>query len=171
MRYRILVVAMLAATACQPVVKPALWTFKSSASTADYMPYLQPGTASLTGQAFLMTRGGEAKKAGGREVVLDPATTYALEWYHQAGKSYRRYNDLPPDTMFRKARRVVTADADGRFRFGQLPAGLYIVRTVITWQTGSGIVSEMYPEGGVLADTVSIATGESREVILNKMAQ
>jgi len=133
------------------------------ADAAEYRAFLQGGAAELRGQAFLTTRGGEVRVAAGRVVTLDPATTYAREWFRRFGADVARFDAVPPDTTFIKARKTTTANAEGRFRFSGLAPGDYIVRTTVTWEVGS----EM--QGGVVAALVSVKEGQTEEVVLNQV--
>jgi hypothetical protein len=49
------------------------WVMSGGAS------YLAQGTAAIAGQAFLVTRGGDSKKAAGNSIVLDPMTPFTTE--------------------------------------------------------------------------------------------
>ena len=110
-------------------------------------------------------RGGEIRLAAGRTVTVDPATDLAMEWYGKIGVDPDRFDEMPADGLFAATRRHSAVDAQGRLRFDSLPPGLYIVRTVVTWEAGSPLVTQ----GGVVSDTVRLRDGETREVILSKM--
>lgn len=170
MRYGLVIIGAALCGCSPPVITsapaPSPLTMKTSASATDYAPYTQPGTASLHGQAFLTTRGGDVKLGAGRPVTIDPATPYALEWHAQVAGDVSRFNQLPPDSLFRKAHRAATIDAQGNFRFTALPPGKYIVRSTVTWEAptaGYGLSMQ----GGVVADTITLVAGEQRELILN----
>lgn len=138
----------------EPMVLPAV-------DATEYAPFRQSGQGMITGQAFLTTRGGDVKVAAGRQVTLDPATAYSRAWYEEYG---RVSDQMPPAPEFAAARRTTVADAEGRFRFSNLPSGSYIVRTSVTWETGSGSAGL---QGGIVSDVVAV-TGDTREVILNQ---
>lgn len=148
--------------ACYPTPHYAPVAAISPPNEAEYAPYLVPGTASVSGQGFLVQRGGATVRAAGREVTLDPATAYAMAWYTSSGYG----GDA---AIFIQARRTTTADADGRFTFSGLPAGRYIVKTNVTWevpsQTGTSV------QGGMVSRVITVAAGEKKEnVILNQTA-
>ncbi len=104
------------------------------ADESEYRPYQQAGTGAISGQAFLVTRSGDAKKAAGKTVTLDPLTSLSRNWWN-AAKAYQRLEPrLPDDPKFLAARKTTTADAEGRFTFEGLPAGDYLVRTTVQWQ-------------------------------------
>lgn len=137
----------------EPMVLPPV-------EAAEYAPFRQPGAGTISGQAFLTTRGGDVKLAAGRTVTLDPATGYARVWYEKYG---RISDQMPPAPEFAAARRTTVADADGRFRFSNLRSGSYIVRTTVTWETGAATGGL---QGGIVSDVVDVA-GDTREVILS----
>ena len=161
--------AVLALSACASMMPqpPAPISIRTLASKTDYEPYLTKGSATLTGQAFLTTVGGDVKKGAGRMVTLDPATPYSNEWYASYGTNLSRFAETPSAPEFASARRTTVADADGRFKFADLPAGSYIVRSTVTWDTGRyQYVSDT--QGGVVSGVVTIAAGESKELILHR---
>lgn len=152
---------------------------------ADYYPYSKPGTASIDGQAFIVVRGGDvlldtkgylttisdnARTASGNDVTLDPATPFAMDWYMKTGTSLRRFADAPKDAAFRAARRKAVADDAGRFKFEGLPAGRYIIRTLITWQTPRDSY-RMMTQGGVASAVIDLVDGESKKVIIRQVSE
>jgi len=155
------------------------------AVAADYYPYSKPGTATIDGQAFVVIRGGDvlldthgylttisdnARTASGNDVTLDPATPYAMEWYMKSGTSLRRFTNAPKDAAFRAARKTAVADEAGKFKFDGLPAGRYIVRTTITWQTPRDSY-RMMTQGGVASVVIDLAEGEQKTVIIKHVSE
>jgi len=155
-----------------------------AAVSADYYPYSQPGTAAIDGQAFVVVRGGDvlldtrgylttisdnARTASGSDVTLDPATPFAMDWYMKDGTSLRRFGNAPKDPAFRAARHTTVADESGRFKFTGLPAGRYIVRTTITWQTPRDSY-RMMTQGGVASAVFDLADGEQKTVIIRQVS-
>lgn len=153
-----------APTAATPPQAPQPMELPTSVSDADYAPFVVPGKGSLSGQAFLTTRGGDVKVAAGRTVTLDPATPYARAWLKTYGSDLARTEELPPDLRFQHARRTTVADGQGKFHFDNLPTGSYIVRTVVTWETGAQYAGL---QGGVVASTVDVSDAKPTEVIVN----
>ncbi len=143
-----------------PVPRP----LRGPTDASEYAAFAVDGSLELRGQAFLTTRGGEVRVAAGRLVTLDPATTYAGEWFRRFGGDVEEFGVLPSDSRFGAARRTTTADAEGRFTFSDLVPGTYLLRTTVTWETGSSFDD---PQGGVVASVVTVA--ESAEVILNEV--
>lgn len=150
-----------------PEPAPPTWNAVSDAAEAEYAPFLKDGTASLTGQAFMVQSGGGTVKAAGRNVTLDPATSVGNEWWGKAGTSWRFRALTPPSPGFQKAHRTVVADADGRFTFKALPAGRYYLRTEVTWDAGAYYGAQ----GGLTGHLVEIKDGQAVEVILNDYAK
>lgn len=157
----------------------------SGALAADYYPYSKPGTATIDGQAFVIVRGGDvlldthgylttlsdnARTASGRDVTLDPATPFAMDWYMKAGTSLRRFENAPKDPTFRAARRTTVADESGRFKFTGLAPGRYIVRTTITWQTPRDSY-RMMTQGGVASAVFDLADGEQKTVLIRQVSE
>ena len=157
----------------------------TSAIAADYYPYSKPGTAMIDGQAFVIVRGGDvlldnqgylttisdnARTASGNDVTLDPATPFAMDWYMKTGTSLRRFTNAPKDPAFRAARKTTIADGAGKFQFTGLPAGRYILRTTITWQTPRDSY-RMMTQGGVASAVIDLAEGEQKTVILKHVSE
>ena len=157
----------------------------ASAIAADYYPYSKPGTATIDGQAFVLVRGGDVtldtkgylttisdntRTASGNDVTLDPATPFAMEWYMKSGTSLRRFGNAPKDQAFRAARKTTIADDEGKFKFTGLPAGRYIIRTTITWQTPRDSY-RMMTQGGVASAVIDLAEGEQKTVILKHVSE
>lgn len=157
----------------------------TGALSADYYPYSQPGTAAIDGQAYVVVRGGDvlldtkgylttisdnARTASGSDVTLDPATTFAMDWYMKSGTSLRRFGNAPKDATFLAARRTAVADESGRFKFTGLPAGRYIIRTTITWQTPRDSY-RMMTQGGVASAVIDLADGEQKTVVIRQVSE
>ena len=157
----------------------------TGAVAADYYPFSKAGTAVIDGQAFVVIRGGDvlldtrgylttlsdnARTASGRDVTLDPATPYAMAWYMKEGTSLRRFANVPKDPAFRAARKTTVADDAGKFKFEGLPAGRYIVRTTITWQTPRDSY-RMMTQGGVASIVIDLAEGEQKTLIIRHVSE
>ncbi|WP_019920853.1 lipoprotein [Duganella zoogloeoides] len=155
-----LAIAALAGCASRPPA-PTYKQFSSSAE-AEYEPYLVDGNSEIVGQAFLAQKGGGTVKAAGRLVTIDPVTEVSRAWWYQAGKVWRYKSTVPPFPKFVSARRSTTADADGRFKFSNIPAGSYYIRTEITWD-----VPFHGAQGGLVTGIVEVKAGESKQAIVN----
>ena len=139
----------------------------------------------IDGQAFVVVRGGDvlldtrgylttlsdnARTASGNDVTLDPATPYAMTWYMKEGTSLRRFTSAPKDAAFRAARKTTVADDAGKFKFEGLPAGRYIVRTTITWQTPRDSY-RMMTQGGVASAVIDLGEGEQKTLIIKHISE
>ena len=162
MKTLFLIIALMVAGCVQ--VRPYVWSPPSPAQEAEYAPYMELGTGNVTGQAFLQRKDGMTVRAAGRIVTLDPATSIGKEWWNRPVRYAHEYFDIPPSHAFRQARRCVRADADGNFRFENLPAGKYYVQTSVTWQPGD------YWAGGMVGVMVEIWNDETVSVALGPAA-
>src|SRR5690606_1236593 len=134
-RILILALAMLALSGCVTTQTPVKdVAMQNQFSAADLEPYAHAGTASIIGQAFLTTRGGDVKVGAGREVVLLPATVFVKEAMTHIDRGYRPAAYQAARAEIHKVARTTIADAEGRFEFVGVPAGDYILQTEITWQ-------------------------------------
>lgn len=125
-------------------------------------PYARAGTSTITGQAFLKTRGGDVKYAAGETVYLMPGTAYAREIYT---KSFQRGIQLLPavDERHSATVRITTSDGEGRFKFSSLPAGTYYLAVDVFWEIPRS--GKMQRTGGVAIAEVRIGEGETMDVI------
>ena len=158
-----LAVVIVGCTRQTPV--PLHWDTLSVSGEMEYQPYLEVGNATIMGQAFLTQRGGGVVKAAGRTVTLDPATSLGKEWWQKVGGNWSTRSVTPPSAAFKKARRTTVADADGRFKFKDLPPGQYYIRTEVTWEVPSGRYSSSM-EGGLVGQLVEVQSGQTKEVIV-----
>ncbi|SDY18064.1 hypothetical protein [Citreimonas salinaria] len=131
----------------------------------------QRGAADIEGQAFFRQQGGGVVTCAGEEVTLVPAGQYATQRMSQIYGNVNggRINvfqgasqeGLPPQyvSMVRSS----MCDAEGDFRFADVANGDYYVTTRVLWTVGNSII----PEGGALAQRVSIRNGQDARVLLN----
>lgn len=117
--------------------------------------YRLPGASAIEGQVLLHLPSGETVYGGACAVRVTPVTT----------ASTRYLNDvvLPGGFSLPKSRAgdivwVETADAMGRFRFRELPAGRYYVTCPMAW------VQEGRARQGIAFATVSLAPGETARI-------
>jgi hypothetical protein len=97
---------------------------------SEFAKYKLPGTATLTGQAFMKTMGGDVKYAAGNEVALNPVTSMSNQWYQESYLSGKGLSE--PDPKYLAAVITTTADGEGRFRFNNIPEGDYYLRSEVT---------------------------------------
>ena len=131
------------------------------------------GTASISGQAFFQTRGGQPRTCAGLEVFLQPHSTYGDERlvaiYGNAEQGSApalatRVQFIPDDSGYKKFARTSTCDAQGNFSFSSLPAGKYFITASVIWTIPGQEFAP--PQGGALLKTVTLGEGESKRVIL-----
>ncbi|MFS0827627.1 hypothetical protein [Pseudomonas phoenicis] len=130
---------------------------------AEYQTLPRIGDATVTGQVFLKTRGGDVKVGAGSEIQLFPVTSYSKVFY----KAYQ--SKLPIDTPDPRVRQYTfrtQADATGSFDFKQVPAGQYYIGGLVTWEAPSkyGLASQ----GGYIAKEITVAPGSSQKVMLTE---
>lgn len=139
-----LTVASLVTACASTAPKPRLVAF----DPADSAPYEGVGPGTLEGQAFLVTAGGDVKVGAGRRVWLIPATKYWTEWYERTAVAGEVIE--PAAREVPRAKDTI-ADAEGRFRFTELPLGDYYVGCWIDWQ-----ITQYSRSGGMARAAVSL---------------
>lgn len=125
---------------------------------------IEPGTATITGQAFLKTRSGEVKFGAGNEVVCVPVNAYTIET--QQRTIIGGENLEAPDSRYAKYRRVTQADGSGNFQFSNLPAGEYFISCIIQWEYATSYGP--MPTGGVAYVRVKVNEGETVKVVATR---
>lgn len=129
----------------------------------EYAKLKQTGTASVTGQAFLRTKGGDVKVGAGSEILLIPVTTYSQVFYN----AYKAHRPLgPTDPEVKKYTLRTQADATGSFEFKSVPEGSYYVAGDVVWQapTQWGLSRQ----GGMLVKELSVKDGDQVKVMLTE---
>lgn len=159
-------IVLISLMGCASGYTPPPLTPATESSEAEYGSYLVSGTSTFSGQAFLTQVSGGVIKGAGRQVTLDPATSTGTDWWNNAGRYWGYRTVIPNSVNFIKARRVTTADAEGRFVFKNIPAGMYYVRTEVTW-----VISDYSTQGGVVGRLVEISERSVNEVILSSLAE
>jgi len=123
-------------------------------------------TSTISGQAFLKTRGGDVKFGAGNEVILASASEYIESYYREKGRIGSSGWRISQDPLNRELVSFMTttiADAGGNFEFKNLPAGEYMLFCEIYWETGGG------KTGGVAYAIVNIGNNEVKKVILTAL--
>ena len=131
---------------------------------AEYLALPKTGTATVRGQAFLTTKGGDVKVAAGKRVLLNPVTSYSLEWYERSYVPRRRIEEADP--KLEAYIRTQIADGNGRFVFKNVPTGEYFIITTITWEVPTGYQGGVQVEGGMVAKRIKVNAGEEVEAIV-----
>ena len=132
----------------------------------EYELLQQEGTAIVCGQAFMKTRGGDVKLAAGNEVLLNPVTSYSEQWFEE---TYLQNKDLSlPDLRYRKHILSTIADAEGSFEFKNVPPGEYYLTTRVIWEAPVGYHGSLVPQGGLLAERITVKNGDELRFILTR---
>ncbi len=167
MKLTILFVALVSLAACvqtsQGLPKPA-YNMTTEFKHDDFKWSKAEGKGTITGQAFLRTRGGEVKTCAGSEVILVPDNAYTRE--SRTAALSGNYSSVRWDPNYYDYRRKSICDAQGRFTFRSLPAGKWGVATAVVWEAPSG--QGLLPQGGSLAQYVSLAEGQTAEIVLTE---
>jgi hypothetical protein len=147
-----------------PFQKPQAPARRMAFPEAEYLALPKTGNATVKGQAFLTTKGGDVKLAAGKRIILNPVTSYSLEWYERSYVPAVRMEeaDAKLDTYIR----TQVADANGRFVFKNVPTGEYFVTTTITWEVPTGYQGTVKVEGGIVAKRIKVNAGEEVEAIV-----
>ena len=170
-RFAVLV-GVLCLLGCTAMPVPYVWPKVSNEQEAEYSPYMQRGDGIITGQAFLVRRDGMTIRASGEIVTLDPATALGAQWWGRPVQYQHEYFDIPPSGAFLRARRWVVADADGNFRFENLPPGRYYVQVSVTWDATQSMLGlrQIVVQGGMVGKEVQVPDGGVISVALGPLA-
>lgn len=117
------------------------------------------GSATIEGQAFLKTQGGEVKVAAGNEVQLIPMCAGSTLWL---AKQIKYLKAVQLDTTVKGATRTTTADGDGRFRFTQIPPGDYYAVSSVWWR----VPGKYQQEGSYIAKQVHASNGQTASIVV-----
>lgn len=131
---------------------------------AQFIKYSQPGTAKITGQAFLKTLGGDVKYGAGNEIKLTPYNAYTHEIWQAAISNYRSLANK--DARLAKYTRSTIADGMGNFEFNNLPGGEYLLSCSIFWAVPTQYW--YYKTGSEIIQPVIINDGQTRKVMLTE---
>ena len=100
----------------------------------ESIPYQTRGTSSIAGRVELRTTTGELPARDGTHVYLTPVTTWARSRFQA---QVLEKNELP-DQPRAQVWWTVDTDANGNFRFINLPAGDYYVLSAVAWAPAGG---------------------------------
>lgn len=166
-----LVGALAIAGCAAPVNDPVLYITNYDPGTTEWSR--AKGASVVTGQAVMRTRGGAARNCAGLQVHLIPDSRYAIDRFNaQYGASTegflsvaqlraRRVKFVPDDPLYYAHTRTETCDSQGNFRFDNVPAGVWRVQTIITWEAG-----RYSTQGGSMFRRILVKEGEPRHVVL-----
>ena len=128
------------------------------------------GNNTIKGSALMRQSGGGVVTCAGKTVSLVPAIAYAKEKiqavYGNTQRGAVSYYDaflivFSPDIPYETFSRSSICDAQGFFKFEEVPDGEYFVTVVITWSGGSYLT-----QGGYLMQRVEVKEGKAVEVVL-----
>lgn len=172
MHKAILVLGFVAALSGCVSNPPQKVNVSSLFDAAETKRLLDSGPNVIRGSALIRQRGGGVVSCAGMEVALVPATSYASErilalygstekGFNSAGLGGRRVQFENEPLEYRQLQKKVTCDAQGFFKFDQVANGSFFVTAVITWK-----VNDYFLEGGALMQRLSVAGGETKEIVL-----
>lgn len=163
MRFFPLIILCITLTSCTTRQQPRVEQFLPY----EYEPYSKPGTATIVGDVFLVTKSGEVKKGAGFPIILTPVTSYSTEWF-QRGVLNKAPLDAQ-DERLRSFQQEVIADGDGRFEFENLPAGNYYLVSKVLWEDPPAHwYSGVRKMGDTVHAKVSVKPGERKKVALTQ---
>ncbi len=155
--------------------RPVILRLASAYEARDVAWFSDPGPGSIEGSALLRKRDGAVVTCGGTEVVLRPRSAYAEERVTAMYGSPRGgFRPIGPEVQFepesdtyRSTDRRTVCDAQGKFKFKNLPAGRYYVVAKVTWEVPSGSAPvPPLPQGGFLLKPVDLGADEHPELVL-----
>ena len=129
---------------------------------SEYEPYKGKGTASIVGQAFAKTRGGDVKYAAGNTIFLNPVTSYSTEFFNILVR--QQQIPSPPDPRIYYYNSQTIADGNGNFEFKNLPPGEYYIHTIIMWEVPGRY--GLQTTGGAIGTQVKVGPGETVKAIV-----
>lgn len=157
---------VIIASACATVPKNPPTTAVLVPFNAEEVKWsLGTGTATVEGQAFLKTRGGDVKFGAGNPVYLLPYSAHSFAWY--ASLTAGRTENAPTiDPGLAAVTRKTVAGGDGRFKFEDIPAGPYLVLTIVDWQVAGAYSTRT--QGGFVGAPVTAEGGKTANVIVTR---
>ena len=152
-----------------PVYEPTIYERLATFQPEDHRPYQAKGTSTLSGEAFVVTPGGEVRYGSGVTIRLIPATAYGKEFLDLDLIREEPYTNPPLDERIYSAVRSTQADSKGRFSFSGIPGGNYFLYTAIYWEVPSrGPGSYASRTGGRIWKSIAVANGEQATIILTR---
>ncbi len=134
---------------------------KTQWKESDYAAYTKVGTGAVTGEAFMRQRGGAVVTCAGSEVLLVPDEGIFSEivQINESGKKVAPLKEKINTTAIKATK----CDAQGKFSFQQIPAGMWIIQTNVKWETPGHVA-----QGSFLSRRFRLMYGEKTEIILSK---
>ena len=124
------------------------------------------GDSSVSGSAFIRQRNGGIVSCAGFEVELFPQSSYADErlsyLYSNLNKGFNTSRAIDTgDHRYLADGRKTICGVDGKFKFTNLPNGVYYIITQVAWQVGYST------QGARLFQKVDLTSGGNLEVVLS----
>ena len=135
---------------------------KTKFDYAQHKPHTQPGNNGIKGQGFMRQQGGGVVTCAGSAVYLLPKTSFfgeAIDLF-RSGKTPQLTTAIDP--AYKSVLKESQCDAQGNFSFAQLPDGAWFILTEVRWMVGYAL------QGGTLMRQVSVANGETIQVLLTE---
>ena len=149
---------------CIPQQRGTPFQAPTSQQAGELAKFMNPGTSTIQGQAFMKTRGGSVIYGAGSRVYLVPNTGYTTS---------RGSFDVTSDPALSKYTRQTKADATGNFEFLKIPEGKYIVISEVTWDVPSfttlqsgQVISQSDMQGGTVQSNVEVGPGQTVKAVL-----
>ena len=168
MKKILIILSALFITSCADVM-----VTNSSFDANEVSWFLEEGTGTLKGSAFLQRRDGMLVTCAGNLVELIPVGTYSSERisniYGNLDSGRTTFNIFASTRVDEADQQYLTTynkekicDVDGKFSFTNLAAGSYFVISKVEWS-----VSDYSNEGGHLMKRVLVNDDEISEIVLN----
>ena len=141
-----------------------LFQLQTPFSTDGFAWSKAQGTGVIAGQASLVAQGGFIQYPGDKPVILVPRNAYTDEIVTASRMPgfFNKFSDVEKHQDYFQFRRVVKPDAEGRFRFENLPAGEWYIASTVLWFTRDqfGVVTV---HGGNVWGLITLGDGEIRD--------
>jgi len=127
---------------------------------SEYLPYAQPGTASIAGTVADRPLGGRAMTCAGMNVELMPATAFTREMVAiiRAGKLPSGRASPENKTLLKSVIKKTTCDGSGHFAFDKLAAGTWIVGLELRTGDSDTMAGALFREVAVAAEETATVT-------------
>jgi len=182
MNFRIAPVALMASTllACSgsppgiPAASQHLMKLESPFNIEAVQFVKEPGSATVTGQAFLKVRDGTLKSCAGFNIELLPVAAYSneriLKTYGNNEQGQILLEQKPPRFTpdvkeYHEMLIKGSCDAKGDFEFRNVAAGDYYVMAFLIWEARPGDAASK--TGGAVMKRIHVEPGSTNVVRLN----
>lgn len=143
------------------------YVIQNTYDPSEYQWSNAKGTASILGQAFMRTVGGDVKTCAGAPVFLVPDTRYVEEIVRAGAEG----KTLPPHEQLSSFAKQTLCTLDGSFEFRDLAAGRWFVYTAVSWKAPAiNLFGDPYlqEQGGIIFTAVNLTDGQSLKVPITR---